>query len=503
MAEDNVSYTRHTLRGFGWLSGGAVLQSVLQITTLSVLARLLHPADFGIVNVAMILVGFSTIFVDIGIGASLVQLQNITPKHVYNGYIISIILGIVIGGIFFLCAPLFAIYFKIQSATQVVRVFALYFPIRCFGIVPESLLQRNLQFKTTVSIQNISYLIGFGIISISCAYLGFGYWSLIYAQFGQLLISTTLLCYKQRISFKEKFDLKLSKSLMFEGGGYSLATIFNFLAENGDNMVVGRMLGAVQLGLYGRAFQLFALPARFFGIIFDKLFFPILSRKRDDQATMDRLYMSSLVMCHFVVIPIAALLIILAPEVVTLLLGHGWEEIILPFQILAVSLSCRFGTKINKSFIKSLGIVYKGAVYQFGFCVMIVAFTVVGAYKGGLVGVAIGVLLANLINYIQTVLLIVRTIKSNFLYAVRIHLVAILLFAVLTFAIIAFVFMQRHFIHHYLWIIIISIIVICPIALVLVLFLSKKFLTVDYLFIKQKISFSNRLITSIKTFFTR
>ncbi|MES2064271.1 MAG: lipopolysaccharide biosynthesis protein [Bacteroidota bacterium] len=500
MENGETSYTKHTLKGFGWLSGGAVVQSFSQIIVLSVLARILLPSDFGVVNVIMILVGFSTIFIDIGIGASLVQLKNISDKHIYNGYIVSILLGILIGLAFYFGAPLFAAYFKIPDLVNVIRVFGLYFPIRCIGIVPESLLQRNLKFKTTVSIQNFSYLVGFGVTSIVCAYLKMGYWALIYAQFAQLIISSVMLFYNQRIAFNQKIDFKILKELVYTGSGYSLATFFNFFAENGDNMVVGRTLGAVQLGLYGRAFQLFAMPARFFGVIFDKVFFPILSRKRDDSITMDKVYMSSLVVCHLLLMPVSVVLIVLAPEVITILLGKGWNQIVLPFQILAISLSCRFGTKINKSFIKSLGIVYKGALYQFIFSALIIVFSIIGSYTLGLVGVAIGVLAANVFNYLQTLVLICKQIQSKIAYVLRIHVVSIFTTLALLLITLAITLLFRKFVNYYLVVFALSAIIISPIAVYLILFSSRKFLAENYGYIKEKTGLPDSILVKLKRF---
>lgn len=395
------SVSRFAISGVIWMFAGSTVQLFLQLGIISVLARLLSPTEFGIVSVIMIMVSFTYIFTQLGIGASLIQLKDITREHISVGYSLSILLGFVICILFYLLAPAIGIFFKLKGLDTAIRFFSFFFPIKSFNSVSEGLLQRKLKFAVTVKANSISYFLGFGATSITMALLHYGYWSIIYGQLVQLLIYTGLLMYYERPIFSLKFDKAIFKQLMSFGTGHTLATVFNYFAENADNMVTGRLLGPTQLGIYSRAFQFLSIPSRFFGAIFDNVLFPVLSSKQEDKVKLSGFYLFSLTFCFVLLFPISIFLIINAGAIIKILLGDNWNEVIYPFQVLILGLTFRFGTKINKSFLKSLGLVYKGAYYQFIFAALILGFSWIGAYWYGLAGVAWGVLAATIINYFQ------------------------------------------------------------------------------------------------------
>lgn len=396
-----TSVSQSAMGGAVWMLFGSIFQIVVQIGIISVLARLLSPTDFGVVGVMMLFVSFTYIFTQLGIGASLIQMQDITPKHISVGYTLSIVLGLIICIIFFFLAPLLGKFFNLTNLEAPIRFFSFFFPIKSFNSVSEALLQRRFKFRVTVKANSIAYLVGFGLTSITMAYLGYGYWSIIYGQLVQLLIYTILLVVQEKPSFSFTFDKAIFRQLTSFGTGHTLATVFNYFAENADNMTVGKFLGPAALGIYSRAFQFLSIPSRFFGSIFDNVLFPVLSSKQKETKTLSGFYIFSLSFCHVLLLPISFFLIINAHTLIYILLGPKWDEVVYPFQILIVGLAFRFGTKINKSFLKSLGLVFKGAYYQLIFALLIIGLSYTGAITYGLPGVAYGVLIATVVNYFQ------------------------------------------------------------------------------------------------------
>ncbi|MBO0323562.1 lipopolysaccharide biosynthesis protein [Muricauda sp. CAU 1633] len=397
----NDSLTKKGIKGFIWNFSGSVVQIVLQLLVIGILSRLLTPEEFGVVAIIMIVVNFTRQITRMGIASSLIQLPVITDKHIALGYTSSIVLGTLLGFVYYLLTPLFADFFNIQKDLDALQFFSIFFPLVSFGSVGEALLSRKFRFDVGVKIGLIAYLIGSGIVSVAMAFLGFGYWSLIWGQFITLCFTIILTIYYEVPKFSLRWEKQPLKDLFFFGSGHTLGIIFNFFGEKADNIVVGKILGTALLGFYSKAFQLYSIPASFFGTIFDKVLFPILSQKQNDIKKLSSFYTFSTTLCFGLLIPISVLILINSELIIDAFLGNQWKSAVLPLQLLILGLSFRFGTRINKSYLKSLGIVYRGAYYQLIFALLMFVCTYVGGQLYSLPGVAAGVLVATVINYVQ------------------------------------------------------------------------------------------------------
>lgn len=402
MDESNKkSLTKKGIQGFIWNFSGSVIQIFAQLLVLGILSRLLTPEEFGVVAIIMIVVSFTKLFSTMGIASALIQLPKITTKHIASAYTCALVLGFVLGILYYVLTPTFAGFFNIGEHLNALKFFALFFPLVSFTSVGWALLNRKLKFGINVKINLSAYLVGAGAVSIVMAYLGFGYWSLIWGQFITLWVKVILTIYYEFPKFSLSINKAVLKDLFFFGSGHTLGTIFNFFGEKADNIIVGRILGTALLGFYSKAFQLFAIPASFFGSIFDKILFPILSQKQNDKAKLSSFYTFSTTLCFGVLVPISTLILINAELVIDSFLGNQWKSAVVPLQLLMLGLAFRFGTRINKSYLKSMGIVYRGAYYQLIFAVLIFICTYFGGLLYSLPGVAAGVFVATVVNYIQ------------------------------------------------------------------------------------------------------
>ena len=150
------SISHRTLRGLFWMFLGKGTQAVLQVLVLGILARLLTPADFGLVSASLVVVGLSTIFSQLGIGPAVVQRSNLESRHLRTGFTISVLFSLALAGLICLFAPSFAGFFRLEGLTPVLRAMSLVFPFQGLSVVAESLLQRDLSFRRLAGINTIS-----------------------------------------------------------------------------------------------------------------------------------------------------------------------------------------------------------------------------------------------------------------------------------------------------------------------------------------------------------
>lgn len=398
-AEEKKGLKQRTLSGFFWMFSGTAAQVVLRTLVMMILARLLTPEDFGLVGAAQIVINLANLFTQLGLGPALIQRSELEEKHIRTGFTTFILSGVVIGGMIAAAAPWVASFFRRDDLIPILRVAALAYPLQGLSAVPLALLNRELQFRRIATINVITFFAGQGLIGISLAWLGFGAWALVWAQLAQFGVNVIILLFAKPFPKKPQLDRGAFRDLMYFGGGFTLNQLLAYVAENGDYTVVGRWLGTAALGVYTRAFNLLILPASYFGAVLDQVLFPSMAKIQDDKERLQAAFRYGMSAVALLVLPLSIVAIVLAPEVILVMLGPKWQEVVLPFQILAVGMFFRTAGRINTSVARATGAIYRRAWRE----AVNTACVIVGAWIGqqwGVPGVAAGVLVALTVNYL-------------------------------------------------------------------------------------------------------
>lgn len=418
--------TSATFKGMFWSFSGTSIQGLSQFIVLIVLTRTISPEAFGIVSAALVVISFSSIFSSLGVSSAIVQRPILKETHVTTGFTISLSLGIILSTILWLINPFVSMFFNIDELKPVLKVFSLVFIIQGFSLVSLSLLQREMKFKIIAKIQVMSYVIGYGLVSITLALIGFSYWSLIIGHLAQNILNTLFLVQAKPISKKVGIDKEAFNELMFFGGGHTIARIFNYFAIQGDNLMVGRLLGARDLGLYGRAYQLMVMPATLFGQVVDKVLFSAMSQVQSNKEKLLKSYKVGLISIALITMPLSVFIILLAEEIILILFGNEWTEVVMPFQILTFGMFFRTSYKISDSIARSTGFVYRRAWRQ-----VVYAFLVVfGAYVGhfwGLNGIVVAVVIALMCNFTLMAHLSLKILNMRWNTFIHLHIPSIVL----------------------------------------------------------------------------
>lgn len=423
-----------TFKGFFWLLAGSSSQTALQVIVLSILARLVSPEEFGVVAIATIFLGFSKIFSQLGMGAAIVQKKEITKEHIRTAYTTSLFIGIFFCALTLVFSDNIAIYFNMPELSQVLKYVSCIFVIDSFISVSQSLLQRKLRMKHFALAELISYLISFGALGVLLAYSGYGVYALVYAYILQAVLRAIVLSYLEPHSILPFFDNKSFSDLFFFGSGHTLAKIANYFASQGDNLIVGKMLSADALGYYSRAYQLMVAPVNLIGQSLNIVLFPALASVQMDLIKVKKAYYKSIQLVTYASFIISAVLFVNAKEIVLILLGENWLDVIVPFQILAVGTVFRMASKIGDSLIKAMGDEFRRAVIQIIYAFCIIMFSYIGHFWG-IKGIALGVLIAIFFNFILMTHLSLLQFKDNWRKFIVIYIKPLLLSVVVfTFA---------------------------------------------------------------------
>lgn len=382
----------------------AAVSGVLQLGVVVVLARLLTPADYGVVGLASVFIALATVFSQFGLGVAIVQRPHLTDRDIRAGFTLALGFAILMTGATVVLAPWVAALFHAPRLTPILRVLSLTFPFTNLGYIAESLLDRHLAWDRALRVNLISFTFGNAVTGVGLALLGAGAWALVGSHLAWVLSRSLLLLRAQPHPMRPLIDGHEIRELTRFGRGLTLARVLNYGASQGDYLVVGRVLGVSPLGHYTRAFKLMLLPVTYFATIVTKVSFPIMARLQAERDKLSFSYLAGSAAMSIVSAPLSALMVITAPELVDVLLGPQWAPSVAPFQVLAAGVVLRNGYLMAYCLDGALGDARKRVIRDGVFAAVVVVGSLVGV-RFGLVGVAGAVLLAVAVHYLVAALM--------------------------------------------------------------------------------------------------
>ena len=407
-----MTLANRSARAAVWEFSSVILQAAAQFLVMAVLARLLTPADFGLYAITTIVLGVIEMFAEIGVGSAVLQKKEPSEVYIQSAYTLSFLLAV--AGIIFtwVCAPWAAAFFRQPEATNLIRAASLALLMSAYVTISTALFERELQYKTLAIVNIASYTIGFGLVGIGLALARMGPWAIIGASLAQNLLRAILLYWIVRKPIKFRLSMGELRSLLGFGTGISLARIINYGAHQIDSVLVGRLIGSFELGLYQMAFNIVDLPRRFLGSVIDRVGFAAMTHVQDDQSRLRAGYLGAVELANIALLPVAVFLIFATPEFVRGILGEQWIGMVLPLQIMLTQIPLRASIRMTDALCGAVGQVYRLASTKVIYFGMICVVVFVGI-RWGLTGVAAGVTLAVIVNWLIMVGLALRITRAR------------------------------------------------------------------------------------------
>ena len=322
--------------------GGAVTmlgqgsRFVIQIASTMVLARLLVPADFGLIAMVTALTGFAVLFKDLGLSMATVQKAEITHEQISMLFWINVAVSALITLAISALAPLMAWFYGEPRLILITISISLIFLFGGVTVQHQALLQRQMRFTALAVIQVVSISAGV-IVGIVSAILGAGYWALVMKQATSdlsIAFGVWLVC-----SWRPGLPVRNTgvKSMLVFGGYITSFNIVNYFARNADNILIGRVWGAGPLGFYSKAYALLVLPLTQINQPLASVAVPALSRLRDDPLKYSSYYLRVISLISLVSTPLVGFLIVCSSDLILLILGSQWAAASNIFKILGFS----------------------------------------------------------------------------------------------------------------------------------------------------------------------
>lgn len=322
-------------RGGALVIGTQGLKFVINMATTIVLARLLTPQDYGLIGMVLVLIGFIALFKNMGLSAATVQKAEINDRQVSTLFWINMAVSLVLMLLTFAAAPLVAIFYKEPRLTWITMAFAVGFLFSGLVVQHEALLKRQMRFFPLAIAEIISMTSGIAV-AILLAWRGAGYWALVANQLVLGLVYAV--CIWMACGWRPSRPVRNSgvRSMLAFGGNLTGYGFFNYFSRTLDNLLIGRVWGAQQLGLYAKAYQLLLLPIDQLSTPLDGVAVPALSRMTNEPGRFRHAYLRMLEKVAMFSMPGVALMIGTSDWLVAFMLGPQWGETARIFALLGI-----------------------------------------------------------------------------------------------------------------------------------------------------------------------
>jgi PST family polysaccharide transporter len=307
---------------------------VLRVGSLMVLARLLSPAEFGLVGMVTAVTGVFALFRDAGLSTVTIQRASIRDREVSALFWINMAVGTLLALLSIATAPALVAFYGEPKLFWVTVALGAGFLINAAGVQHSAILQRHMRFGTVAVIDVISLVIAI-TVGISMAWAGARHWALVAMALIQPAIATIGFWLKAGwFPGRPRRESGVGSMLRF-GGTMTFNSLIVYLAYNTDKMLLGRLWGADALGIYGRAYQLINIPTDNLYAAVGGVAVSALSRLQNDPQRFKSYFLKGYSLVAVLTIPVTATCALFATDIVLVLLGVKWVAVTPIFRLLA------------------------------------------------------------------------------------------------------------------------------------------------------------------------
>lgn len=329
-----MGYLKDTIHGVSW--SGALRLSIrgISILRVAVLARLLLPNQFGLFGIATIVLALLEVFLETGVNVFLIQEKSDIKKYIDSAWIVSIIRGLIISMVLVGVSPFVAAFFKNQAAIGVLIMISLVPLLR--GFINPSIVyfQKEIEFHKEFGYRVSLFAID-SVVTIVLAFLTHSVYSLVFgaiiAVIFEIFLSFKFASPRPKFSFNSEYVNKI----FHKGKWVTLFGIFGYIAQEGDTIVVGRILNTAALGQYNMAYTLGTLPIEASDVV-NQVVFPVYTKIAHERQRLWNAFFKTTLILVLVTGSISLALFFFTYPIVLIFLGKIWLPIVPVVKLLAI-----------------------------------------------------------------------------------------------------------------------------------------------------------------------
>lgn len=405
------------VHGVLWTAISRYAGIVVQIFVTAILARLLSPAEFGIVAVCMVAIAFFDLFTDMGIGAAVVQRQDLEQEDHDHLFSFSIYFGVVLTVLFSLVAFPISHWYGEESLAFYLQLLGLMLLFKTFNMLPNALLMKAKMFRF-VAIRTLIIQVATGVIACAGAFCGWGIYALLVSPILTSIVTYIVNRHYVPLRFHIRVDLGPLRKI-FSYSFYQLAfNLVNYFSRNLDKILTGKYLSMTDLGFYEKSYRLVLMPMQNITGVINPVIQPVLAEYQNDKRLLGEYLLKILRVLNMVCFPLSVVAFFCAKEIIVILFGSQWYAAVPCFQILCLSIGFQAANYVTGAFYQvanAMKLLFWGGTL----CAVenILGFIIAIHYWGTIESVAIAVCIVYTVTFFQTYMLLFGIVYKDFLKA--------------------------------------------------------------------------------------
>ncbi len=330
-----MKHIKQAIKGVGWMAFLRATTRGLAFVRLAILARVLSPLQFGVYGIASLILALLEIFTETGVNVVLVQSEGKITEYLNTAWVVSIFRGVLISLLMIALSYPASLFFKSRESLGIILFLSIVPLLRGFINPMIISFQKELEFNKEFYLRSSVFLVD-ALISVGLGVATKSAYCLVFGLLGGVVLEIFLSFYLVKPTPRFEFD-KEKLSYVVKGGRWmTFAGIFDYFFRNGDDMVVGRVLGASSLGLYQVAYKISTLPVSETGQVFNKVAFPLFSKISQNKNFLRSTFFKTLLVISLFVFPFGIVLFSFANFLVPLALGEKWISAVPVVRVLSV-----------------------------------------------------------------------------------------------------------------------------------------------------------------------
>lgn len=319
--EDNLK--KKTLSGLIWQYAEKCGTQAVSFFVSIILARLLTPADYGLIGLITVFISIALVFARSGMGQALVQKKDANDEDFSTVFYFSLTVSVIMYFILFFTAPLIAGFYEESKLVPVIRVLGITIIIGAVYSVQQAKVQREMNFKKFFFATLIGTLISAGI-GIVMAYMDFGVWALVWQQISAQFINIIILFVTVKWRPKLIFSVQKMKQLFGYSWKLLCSALLDTVYNNIYSLIIGKFYSPADLGYYNRGKQYPMLVVENVNGSINSVIFPVLSKMQDEKERFKATVRRSMKTSTYIIFPLMAGLAAVAEPVVRIMLTDKW-----------------------------------------------------------------------------------------------------------------------------------------------------------------------------------
>lgn len=330
-----MSLRQKTIRGLSWAFIDRFANQLSQFIFGIILARLLSPAEYGLIGMLAIFFEIADTFIMAGFSEALIRKNEPSAKDYSTVFIVNVATGVFFYTLLCALAPGISWFFNEQQLTPVIWVMGSTIVINALSMVARVPLTKNMDFKALATISVGANIIS-GAVAIILAFKGYGVWSLVWRNVVNAIASTAMVYIFSRPSFGLQFSRASFKEIFGFGSRLLASRLFLELYNNLYYLLIGKFFSARELGLFTRANGYKDMFSRTLHNVIQSVSFPALSEIKDDDVRLKNAYRKLVQATTYLTAIMMFGLAAAADNFILGLIGPKWADAVPYLQLLSV-----------------------------------------------------------------------------------------------------------------------------------------------------------------------